>query len=179
VSYPSVVSRRSLMAILGAGLLIAVSGVDTASAEDTRPDKIPYDTADEIPSLDPSYRRSSHEVVLITDNDLNPNVATLEEGQLVAWISYARSASRVVFEREVAESMICHSLINFSIVEDELRSADIHPGEFASFCELKPGRYRYKVIRPDPKLHGHTTSLRRLDGEIIVGNPPGKRRNEE
>ena len=60
---------------------------------------------------------------------------------------------------------------NFTIKDDELRSAEIMPGEFASFCELKPGRYRYKVIRRDPKLGGQGGVPKRLEGEIIVGNP--------
>jgi hypothetical protein len=76
----------------------------------------------------------------------------------------------VVFEREVARDMICHSLVNFSIKDDELRSAPIHAGEFASFCQLKPGRYRYKIVRPESKEH--VDAARRLEGEIVVGNAP-------
>ena len=68
--------------------------------------------------------------------------------------------------------MICHSLVNFSIQDDELKSAEIHPGEFASFCQLKPGRYRYKVVRRDPKAGGVDTGKRRIDGVIVVGTPP-------
>ena len=111
-------------------------------------------------------------MVLITENSLSPRLVTLEEGQLVAWISYSPVPSVVVFEREVARSMICHSLVNFSIKEDELRSAPIHAGEFASFCQLKPGRYRYKILRPDA---GQKTidAQSRLEGEIIVGDPKG------
>jgi hypothetical protein len=75
-----------------------------------------------------------------------------------------------VFEREIARSMVCHSLVNFSIVDDELKSAPIHAGEFASFCQLKPGRYRYKVIRPDVPQSGKDVA-RMLEGEIVVGNP--------
>ena len=78
--------------------------------------------------------------------------------------------SVVVFEREVARSMICHSLVNFSIKEDELRSAPIHAGEFASFCQLKPGRYRYKIVRPDANLAAGTDARRMLQGEILIGN---------
>jgi hypothetical protein len=107
--------------------------------------------------------------VIITDESLQPRSVHLEKGQLVAWISYARAASSVVFEREVARSMICHSLVNFSIQEDELRSAEIHTGEFASFCELKPGRYRYKVVRKDHQAAGAGGARKRLEGEIIVG----------
>ena len=90
--------------------------------------------------------------------------------QLVAWISYSKSASTIVFEREVARSMICHSLVNFTIEDDELRSAEIMPGEFASFCELKPGRYRYKIVRPTAG-QGSIDAARRIEGEVIVGNP--------
>ena len=103
-----------------------------AQAEDSRPSEIPYAQAGNVPSLSPDYRMTSHKVVLITDQALNPRLVTVEEGQLVAWISYSPLPSVVVFEREVARNMICHSLVNFSIKDDELRSAPIHAGEFAS-----------------------------------------------
>ena len=153
-----------LLGVVGALLLAAVG-----FAADDRPNEMPYDTPGEIPMLSPDYRMTSHKVVLITDQALNPRLVHLKEGQLVAWISYSPAASVVVFEQDVARSMICHSLVNFSIQDDELRSAPIHAGEFASFCQLKPGRYRYKVIRPDPteKLDAR----RRIWGEIIVGDP--------
>jgi hypothetical protein len=64
--------------------------------------------------------------------------------------------------------MICHSLVNFTIQDDELRSAPIHAGEFASFCQLKPGRYHYKVVRENTA--DHADAPKRLEGEIIVGN---------
>jgi len=141
-----------------------------ASAEDERPKEMPYDTPGDFPTLDPNYRQTSHEVVIISDRGLNPRLVTLGEGQLVAWISYSKAASTIVFEREVARDMICHSLVNFTIQEDELRSAEIHPGEFASFCQLKPGRYKYKVIRKNPEASGAGGARRKLEGEIIVGN---------
>jgi hypothetical protein len=147
------------------GLTLA-SGV--AHAEDTRPAEIPYDTPGDFPLLDPGYSSDKHEVVVITDDALQPRSISLEPGQLVAWISYARAASMVVFEREVAKSMICHSLVNFTIQEDELRSAEIQTGEFASFCELKPGRYRYKIVRRNREGASAGETKRRLDGEIIV-----------
>jgi hypothetical protein len=154
-------------------LLCALALVATAlpaSGEEERPSEIPYATPGPIPTLNPDYRMTSHKVVLITDHALNPRLVTLDEGQLVAWISYSPMPSTVVFEREVARKMICHSLVNFSIKDDELRSAPIHAGEFASFCQLKPGRYRYKVVRVDPA--DHVDASRRLEGEIIVGNAP-------
>jgi hypothetical protein len=163
-------SRLSRAALATAFALALTLGLPAAAA-DERPTEIPYDTPTEIPQLDPSYRLTSHKVVLITNGALNPKVVTLEEGQLVAWISYAQAPSVIVFEREVARNMICHSLVNFSIQDDELRSAPIHPGEFASFCQLKPGRYNYKIIRPDPKAGSAQGSARQLDGAIIVGNP--------
>jgi hypothetical protein len=143
-----------------------------AFGEDDRPTEIPYDTPGVIPQLSPKYKMNEHEVVLVTDQALNPRLVTLSEGQLVAWISYSAAPSVVVFEREIARSMVCHSLVNFSIVDDELRSAPIHAGEFASFCELKPGRYKYKVTRPVPR-DSPLEAARRLEGEIIVGNPEG------
>jgi hypothetical protein len=160
---------RALAMRLVAALVLLLAG---AALADDRPSEIPYATPGEVPQLSPSYKMTNHKVVLITDYALNPRLVTLDEGQLVAWISYSAVPSVVVFEREVARSMVCHSLVNFSIKDDELRSAPIHAGEFASFCQLKPGRYRYKVVRPD-KLESGLDAARRLEGEIIVGNPKG------
>ena len=158
---------------LGTALRIAALGLLVAApaiAADDRPTEIPYSTPGPVPSLSPEYKLTSHKVVLITDNAINPRLVTLDEGQLVAWISYSPVPSVIVFEREVARNMICHSLVNFSIQDDELRSAPINAGEFASFCQLKPGRYKYRVVRPDRGGAG-TDTARRLEGEIIVGNP--------
>ncbi len=152
-------------------LALALSLAQPAASEDERPSEIPYAQPNGLPQLSPDYKMSNHRVVLITDQALNPKVVTLDEGQLVAWISYSASESVVVFEREVAKDMICHSLVNFTIKDDELRSAPIHAGEFASFCQLKPGRYRYKIVRPTQLERDD--ARRRLMGEIIVGNPDG------
>ena len=166
MSLSSILSHRRALAVFVFACLVPLTGL----SEDTRPKEMPYDTPGEIPQLSPKYKMNEHEVVLITDQSLNPRLVTLSEGQLVAWISYSASPSVVVFERETARAMVCHSLVNFSIIEDELRSAEIHAGEFASFCELKPGRYKYKLIRPNP-LGSPVDAARRLEGEIIVGNP--------
>ena len=101
------------------------------------------------------------------DNSLDPRSVELGEGQTVAWVSYSPVSSTVVFERETAKNMICHSLVNFQIKDDEIRSQPIHAGEFASFCQLKPGRYLYRVIRTDNPTMG-TAPSKALDGEIIV-----------
>ena len=163
-STPAISAIRILFASVAS---LALAG--PALAEDDRPSEMPYEVSGEFPTLDANYRRGDHEVVIIKDGALQPQAVLPEEGQLVAWISYARAASTIVFERETARSMICHSLVNFSIVEDELKSAPIMPGEFASFCELKPCRYRYKVVRPDAGISSALGSTRRLDGVIIVG----------
>ena len=163
-AFPTIRGSARIGLVLVAALLLAapVGG-------DDRPTESPYDTPGPVPTLDPSYRMTSHKVVLITDQEVRPERVMLEEGQLVAWISYSAVPAKVVFEREVAKSMICHSLVNFSIKDDELASQLIHAGEFASFCELKPGRYRYKVVRPDT---GESAASARhiLRGEIVVGD---------
>jgi len=152
-----------------AAVALALLLAGAAFAADDRPSEMPYETTGEFPQLSPDYNMTSHKVVLITDKGLNPRLATLDKGQLVAWISYSGAPSTVVFEREVARSMICHSLVNFSIKEDELRSAPIHAGEFASFCQLKPGRYKYKIVRDGIAPSGSDVS-RKLEGEIVVGD---------
>jgi hypothetical protein len=129
------------------------------------------DESGTLPQLRPDYHKTSHKVVLITDQSLSPREVEIEQGQLVAWISYSKAASQIVFEREIAKNMICHSLVNFTLVDDELKSALIYAGEFASFCELTPGRYKYKVIRHSTPNSGVGAASRRLEGEIIVGKP--------
>jgi hypothetical protein len=136
-------------------------------AKDDRPKEIPYETPGEVPTLTPDFYAATHKVVLITDNALSPRLVNLGENEVIAWISYSPIPSVVVFEREVARNMICHSLVNFSIQDDELRSAPIHAGEFASFCQLKPGRYRYKIVRPQAGQKS-IDAAKRLEGEIIV-----------
>ena len=141
------------------------------AATDERPSEMPYEISGDLPQLSADYRRDDHKLVIIKDGALQPQTAQLEAGQLVAWISYARAASTIVFERETAKSMRCHSLVNFSIIEDEIRSAPIRPGEFASFCELEPGKYRYKIVRPDAGISSALGSTGKLDGWIVVAEP--------
>ena len=156
--------RRSCGLLAVAFVALLAGGV---AGEDTRPTELPYDTPGEIPLLNPKYNINDHKLVRIHDYDLQPRQVHLKEGELVAWLGYTPVPSVVIFEREVARKMVCHSLVNFSIKDDELRSAPIHPGEFASFCELEPGHYRYKVVRTTP-LEGGSGAARRLEGEIIV-----------
>ena len=138
---------------------------------------LPAHTAGDGALLSEDYKSSNHQLVIITEEKLNPRLVTLEEGQLAAWINYARQPSTVVFEREMAKSMICHSLVNFSLKKGEIRSEPLQMGEFASFCELRPGRYEYKVVRDLTQAPFQATvpkewlvDAEKLYGEIIVGN---------
>jgi hypothetical protein len=137
-----------------------------------RPSELRYEMASPIPMLDSSvYRRAPHELVLITDHDLQPRVVHLVEGHGVAWLSRARSPATIVFEREAAKHMVCRSLVNFALDEDELVSSALQTGDFASFCRLEAGRYRYKVVRRGAVLPEAAQAARRLDGVIIVAKP--------
>ncbi|UCE86373.1 MAG: hypothetical protein JSU66_01120 [Deltaproteobacteria bacterium] len=169
-------ARRGAGALIG-GAALALGAAPLGTAEDTRPKQMPYETPGQVPLLNPEYRKSDHRVVLITDDRLSPRRVELESGQLVAWISYSRAPTTIVFEREVAKSMICHSLVNFYLKEDELRSGEIHAGEFASFCQLKPGRYRYKVTRQREESARSVPVV--LEGEIVVAEPEAGEETEE
>ena len=79
---------RRLATVFGIVALGFFAGA-TARAADDRPTEIPYTTPGPVPSLSPEYKLTSHKVVLITDNAINPRLVTLDEGQLVAWISYS------------------------------------------------------------------------------------------
>jgi len=150
-------------------LTVALLLVGPASANEDRVSQPREETLEDLPKLDPDYQMNTHKVVLITADSLNPTTVNLDPGQLIAWISYSPSKSTVVFERSVARSMVCHSRVNFSFEEGELRSTPINAGEFASFCELKPGSYRYKVVRSNASDQPGADAGRMLEGEIIVG----------
>ena len=151
--------------LLAAALLLAGPAV---AAEERALQSTPETLAD-LPKLDSSGQTSTHKVVLITADSLNPATVNLDPGQLIAWISYSPTEATVVFERDVAKSMVCHSRVNFSFEEGELRSAPIHAGEFASFCQLKPGTYRYKIERAKASDRSAVDADATLAGEIVVG----------
>ena len=156
---------RKMWGLLAVALLL----VGPASANEDRVSQPREETLEDLPKLDPGYQMNTHKVVLITADSLNPATVNLDPGQLIAWISYSPSKSTVVFERSVARSMICHSRVNFSFEKGELRSTPINAGEFASFCQLKPGSYRYKVMRSNASDQPGADANRMLEGEIIVG----------
>jgi len=153
---------------IGCALAVALSAVGSASANDDRAPQPPVQTLGDLPQLDPAEPGHTHKVVLITADSLSPAKVQLARGQLIVWISYAPSESTVVFEPSVAKSMICHSRVNFSFDEGELRSVPISAGEFASFCELQPGSYRYKVVRSNPSDPARSEAGDVLEGEITI-----------
>ena len=160
--------ERSLWKMWGL-LAVALFWVGSASASEEGASQPRADTLEVLPQLDPGAQMNTHKVVLITADSLNPATVNLDSGQLIAWISYSPSESTVVFERDVAKSMICHSRVNFSFEDGELRSTPINAGEFASFCELKPGSYRYKVVRTKASDQPGADAEKMLEGEIVVG----------
>ena len=165
---PSV--SRAMVGVLFIGLLVVLVWASLFGLRDApAPDSVGAPPAPETPplpapTLDSSYRMTSHRAVLITEDELIPRIVTLDEGQLIAWISYSAAESIIVFDRDTARGMICHSLVKFSFAGEELRSQPIRAGEFASFCQLQPGRYRYRVVSPQRDAAA-------LTGEIIVGSP--------
>ena len=167
---PSVMTRDkrwhwNVWALLAVALLL----LGPASASEDRDVQPRVEMLEDLPQFDPSVQMNTHKVVLITGDSLSPATVRLDLGQLIAWISYSPSESTVVFERDVAKSMICHSRVNFAFEGGELRSAPINAGEFASFCQLKPGSYRYKVVRSNASDPPGADAVRMLEGEIIVG----------
>ena len=145
----------------------------SAAFADDRPQSITYSTAPgAIPQLNLVMLQQPIKRVRILNGGLSPSRVTLEAGERVVWESFAGPATSIVFEREIAASMICHGLVNFYLEEDELRSAEIHTGESASFCELKPGQYRYKAIRVNPDHGAPAGAARRIEGWIVVKPKP-------
>ena len=160
---------------VGLAFALAILLPGLAPAEGERPAEMPYETAGQIPMLSPAPSLTTAKI-LLTDDRLSPRRVVIPAGQTLVWHSVARHGSRIEFEREVAKSMVCHSLVNFSLDGDALRSAPLQTGDTASFCELRPGTYRYRVIRNGPAEYptrGGRMLSSRLEGVIVVTDPTG------
>jgi hypothetical protein len=175
MSTPSPSTRRRFI-VSAAALALLFFAVPSAASADDRPKAITYANSQPgaIPQLSAEALARPTKRVLITNEALHPSRVTLEPGERIEWLSYASAATSIVFEREVAGSMICHSLVNFAIQEDELRSAEIHTGEKASFCELKPGQYRYRAVRTNPLTGSNVGAAKRIEGWIVVNESKGQ-----
>jgi len=156
--------------ILGTAAAVLLALAVPASADESDARTLHYETPGEVPLLAPTYGVRTAPV-LLTDGRLSPRRVEVQPGQTVVWTSMARHPSRIVFEREVARSMVCHSLVNFEIDGDRLRSAPLHTGERASFCRLSPGTYRYRVVREglaERPTQGGLQLSNRLEGVLVV-----------
>ena len=67
-----------LASLVGAGAAIADAAAGTSQGSGG---------SSSSPRLDPNFRSTSHKVVLITDEGINPEQVGLQQNQLVAWIS--------------------------------------------------------------------------------------------
>lgn len=166
-------SKRALgpTRLLAAAAIALGAFASPATADEPRAQEIRYEVPGEVPMLSPSFGLGPAVPILLTDDRLSPRRVEVRAGQTVSWTSMARDASRIVFEREVAKSMICHSLVNFELDGDQLRSAPLHTGEQSQFCRLSPGTYRYRIVRDGPGEHptaGSRQLSTRLEGVIVV-----------
>ena len=174
----SFIQMPILMLVLSLGASAAWADGNGSSADAGEPGSreiLRFETPGEVPLLHPSYRTVPEIEVLMTDDRITPRRAVLKPGETVVWRSLARQASQIVFEREVARSMVCHSLVNFEIQGDALRSAPLRTGDSASFCRLSPGTYRYRVTRNGPAdlpSPGAIQLSSRLEGVIVVQPGP-------
>ncbi len=161
----------SALSILSLLLGAAFALPSVGSAESGSVSKINYTMPGAFPLPQASETAVAPVRILVTDDRIAPRLLRVSTGQRVAWNSVGRDLTRIVFEREVAKSMVCHSLVNFHLHDDQLRSALMGPGDTASFCELAPGTYRYRVEREgasDQSTTGSRQMSARLEGVIVV-----------
>ncbi len=155
-------------------VLVATGSVAGAGADEDRSQARPeirYETEGPVPTLSPVPNPKGTKTVLLTDDRLHPRLVRLEPGESVTWLSYAQQPSRISFSREVARSMVCRAVVNFQVDESRLRSGPLSAGDSASFCELAPGTYRYRIERDPAGARATTGGLQlssRLEGLIVV-----------
>jgi len=163
---------------LGLAAALLLTTAHPAPAEEAPAQAIHYELPGPVPLLAIGGQLREAVPILLTDDRLSPRRAVVHAGQTVRWRSMARHASRIVFEREIARAMVCHSLVNFAIDGDQLRSGPLETGDTSSFCRLDPGTYRYRIVRSGP-AERPTTGARqlssRLEGVIVVlPDEPGR-----
>lgn len=150
-----------LLPALALGLWVA------GAAGPAHADPLAFETTGPVPLLAPTYGLEWSQVVEVRDEALRPRRVEIREGQKVAWQSASTMPVRISFARDVARSMHCTELVNFSLDEERLRSQLLHAGDVASLCELAPGTYRYRVERDRHSVRRLPLS-QRLWGEIVV-----------
>jgi len=153
----------------GALLVACLAAPALAWAEEP----IGYETPYAIPLPEPAWVRRAMPTVLIGAGGVQPARVELVAGQTLSWHSAAPGGVRVSFDAGVARSLLCTHLVNFSLEEGRLRSGLLENGDVASFCELAPGRYRYR-IEPTGPADDPQAPADPVEGEIVVrGRPLG------
>ncbi|MGH0034020.1 MAG: hypothetical protein ACQGVK_03235 [Myxococcota bacterium] len=138
------------------------SGPSSAST-----DQLEFDTPGPVPLLALDHGRDAVRTVVIRDGQLTPARVEVHESTRIAWRSETSGGMRILFDRDVARSMLCTSVVNFVLEDDRLQSARLEHGDTAHFCTLAPGTYRYKVARD--RLSDRRGALsERLRGTIVV-----------
>jgi len=159
--------RRIFMAValLALPAMVATPG---AQAED---DVLRFETPQPVPLLSPSYGQDWGAVVSVTEHDAVPRRVEIIEGEKLAWQSQAAVGLHIVLDADVARSMRCTEVVNFSLEGGHLRSELLRTGDVASLCELAPGRYVYRVEK-DPHIATSQPLSERARGEIVVHPRP-------
>jgi len=145
-------------------LLLACLAVAAVAAGD---EPITYETPYAIPLPEPALGLGSAPTVLITESGVQPPRVDLVAGQTLSWRSAALRGVRISFDAEVARSLLCTHLVHFSLEEGRLRSGLLEKGDVASFCELAPGRYGYRVESAEPTANPLSLA-EPVEGEIVV-----------
>ena len=115
---------------------------------------------------DSDHEDHAHHFVRITEGKLTPRVTTMRPGEAVAWANYSPKTAVIAFDREVGKRIVCDAPGSFRLTEQRLESAALRPRQFASLCQLTPGRYAYVVELRDAARG--TPPSEGLEGTIVV-----------
>jgi hypothetical protein len=110
-----------------------------------------------------------HHFVRISDGKLTPRELHMQGDEAVAWANYSTKNAVISFERDVGKHIVCTERSSFHLTETRLESRELRAKQFASMCQLAPGRYAYIV-----ELRGPTRGVipsKGLNGEIVVEEP--------
>jgi hypothetical protein len=87
----------------------------------------------------------AHRFVKIRSGSLHPQELFVGTANALGWLNYSGRLARVVFPGEAAKKLHCTAPGGFRLADGRLESREIGANQFASLCQLEPGRYEYEV----------------------------------
>ena len=118
------------------------------------------------PAEESDHADHPHTSIRIASSGLRPDRATLPADNAVVFLNYSGRIAQISFPESVAKNITCKARSSFELANGRLTAPYVRQGSFASFCNLAPGDYEYRVELK--RSAGELENYAVLDGVIVV-----------